>query len=88
MLFPPGQSSTGWVAFALALVAVVTYFAVNWLGMAGGMMANLACAGATILAFIFGAYAHVERHGRLEAARSALLVAVSLIVYYMVTSLG
>ena len=51
------------------------------------MFANVACAGATLLAFILGAYAHAERHGRLEAARSALFMSVSLIVYYMVTSL-
>ena len=87
MIFPPGQSSTGWIALGLSVVAVITFFAADSLGAAWSMFANVACAGSTLLAFILAAYAHVERHGRLEAARSALFVAVSLIVYYMVTSL-
>jgi len=86
MLFPTGQSSTGWIAFALALVAVVTFFVADSLGVAWRMFANVACAGSTLLAFMLGAYAHVERQGRLEAARSALFVAVSLIIYYSITS--
>ena len=86
MLFPQGQSSTGWIAFALALTAVVTFFVADSLGLAWRLFANVACAGSTLLAFILGAYAHVERHGRLEAARSALFVAVSLLIYHTITS--
>ena len=86
MLFPAGQSSTGWIALALSLIAVITFFAADSLGAAWRMFANVACAGSTLLAFILGAYAHVERHGRLEAAQSALFVAVSLMVYYSITS--
>jgi hypothetical protein len=83
MIFPQGQSSTGWLALGLSAVAVLTFFATDWLGLGGQLMANLTCAGATMLAFILAAYAHVERNGRLEAARSALFVSVSLIVYFM-----
>ena len=83
--FPSGQSPTGWLAFALAAVAVVLFFAMDWLGTAGTLCSMVACGGATLLAFILAAYAHVERNGRLEAARSALAVAVSLIVYYAAT---
>ena len=83
MIFPTGQSSTGWFAFGLAMVAAVTFFVMDWLGSVGQLLARPACAGSTLLAFIFAAYAHVERHGRLEAARAALVVSVSLIVYYM-----
>ena len=85
MIFPTGQSSTGWLAFGLAMVATVTFFVMDWLGSVGRLLAQPACAGSTLLAFIFAAYAHVERHGRLEAARAALVVSVSLIVYYMAT---
>ena len=87
MIFPPGQSSTGWIALGLSAIAVVTFFAGDSLGAAWGMFASVACVGSTLLAFAAGAYAHVERHGRLEAARSALAVSVSLIVYYAATSL-
>ena len=84
MLFPRGQSSTGWLALGLAVVAVVTFFAGDLVGRGYDWLANVASAGSTLLTFICAAYAHVERHGRLEAARSALFVAVSLIVYYAV----
>ena len=83
MLFPKGQSSTGWLALGLALLAAVTFFANDVLGFGGRLFANLACGGLTLLAFIFGTYAHIERHGRLEAARASLFISVSLIVYFM-----
>jgi hypothetical protein len=83
MLFPNGQSSTGWLALGLALLAAVLFFANDVLGVGGRLLANLACGGSTLLAFILGTYAHIERHGRVEAARAALFISVSLIVYFM-----
>ena len=83
--FPHGQNPTGVFAFILSMIAVVSLVLSDFVGLGNSLLLLLACVGATLLGFIFAAYAHVEKSGRTEAATSALITTTGLIVYYAVT---
>ena len=80
-----GQNPTGVFAFVLSMIAVVSLVLSDFVGLGNSMLLMLACVGATLLGFIFAAYAHAEKSGRTEAATSALITTTALIVYYAVT---
>jgi hypothetical protein len=80
-----GQSPTGNLAFVLALAALACWVLTGFVGVGTGLFLAVGCAGATLLAFIVGAYAHQEGNGRLDSARAALITATGLLVYYAVT---
>jgi hypothetical protein len=83
--FPSGQNPTGVFAFILSMVAVVSLLLADFASRGNSLLLLLACAGATLLGFMFAAYAHAEKSGRTEAATSALITTTALIVYYAVT---
>ena len=83
--FPEGQNPTGVLAFILSIIAVVSLVLADFVGLGNYLLLMLACVGSTLLGFIFAAYAHAERHGRNEAATSALITSSALLVYYAVT---
>jgi hypothetical protein len=83
--FPAGQNPTGILAFVLSMIAVVSLVLSDFVGLGNSLLLMVACVGATLLGFILGAYAHVERHPRNEAATSALITTTALIVYYAAT---
>jgi hypothetical protein len=84
-LFPAGQNPTGVFAFVLSMIAVVSLLLADFASLGNSLLLMLACVGATLLGFIFAAYAHADRTARNEAATSALITTTALIVYYAVT---
>ncbi len=84
-LFPPDQSPTGYTAFVFAVIALILFMVMEMFGSYWALCASVLCAGCTLLAFFLAAWAYRERHGRLESARVALVVATGLMVYYSLT---